>query len=162
MKYYIVGDTHFGHENIKKYCDRPDNYNELIIDNWKKIITNEDVVIHLGDVCFGRHNYWHNIIKSLPGRFKILCLGNHDHKSINWYLNNGWNFACTRFAFDYLGKEILFSHEHIINSNYDLNVHAHSHNSDVILDYDEYLFVLEHNYKPILLDSIIKQYCYNK
>lgn len=34
---YLITDTHLGHENIKKYCNRPDNFEKLIENNWKNI-----------------------------------------------------------------------------------------------------------------------------
>ena len=49
---YVVPDTHLGHENIKKYCNRPDNFERLIEKNWNETITENDTVIHLGDISF--------------------------------------------------------------------------------------------------------------
>ena len=41
-KTYFIADTHFNHENIIKYCDRPfENVNVMelkLIDNWKYIV----------------------------------------------------------------------------------------------------------------------------
>ena len=51
MKFFVIGDTHFLHENIIKYCNRPTDFNKLIIKNWNKVVKAEDVVIHLGDVA---------------------------------------------------------------------------------------------------------------
>ena len=53
MKLWIIADTHFYHENIKRYQGRPDDFNEQIIRNWCKLVAYDDVVIHLGDVIFG-------------------------------------------------------------------------------------------------------------
>ena len=52
MKYYVISDTHFLHDNTIKYCNRPEDYNERIIENWRKVVSDEDTVIHLGDVRF--------------------------------------------------------------------------------------------------------------
>ena len=56
MKYFIA-DTHFNHENIIKYCNRPfqnsKEMNEYIVNKWNSVVTKNDIVYHLGDVGFG-------------------------------------------------------------------------------------------------------------
>lgn len=78
---WFTSDTHFGHRNIIKYCDRPfkdtDHMDEVLIANWNKVVAPTDKVFHLGDVALG------SIERSLPkvGRLngtKILSVGNHD------------------------------------------------------------------------------------
>lgn len=53
----FIADTHFNHENIIKYCDRPfsntKEMNEYIIQKWNSVAKEDDVVYHLGDVGFG-------------------------------------------------------------------------------------------------------------
>ncbi len=48
---WIISDTHFGHKNIIKYCDRPLNHNELMIEQWGDLIKWQDNVLHLGDLA---------------------------------------------------------------------------------------------------------------
>ena len=49
---YLISDTHFNHKNIAKYCNRPENFNELIWENLGKL-KKGDLLIHLGgDICF--------------------------------------------------------------------------------------------------------------
>ena len=80
---YFIADTHFNHENIIKYCNRPfsnsSEMNKYIIRQWNSIVNDEDIVYHLGDVGFGTNGDLKGIISSLNGT-KILVRGNHDFK----------------------------------------------------------------------------------
>jgi calcineurin-like phosphoesterase family protein len=48
MKVYVTADTHFNHEKIMVYEDRPfstvEDMNEYIIDRWNSVVTEEDRV----------------------------------------------------------------------------------------------------------------------
>lgn len=84
---WFTSDTHFGHKNIIKYCDRPfddtDQMDEIIIERWNATVPENGIVFHLGDVAMG------DITKSLPkvGRlngYKILVTGNHDRTFVKY------------------------------------------------------------------------------
>ena len=94
---YFIADTHFNHENIIKYCDRPfsnaKEMNEYIIQKWNSVVKEDDIVYHLGDVGFGTTEMLKELISRLNGT-KILLRGNHDFKRGV----NGW-------------KEVGFSEE---------------------------------------------------
>lgn len=49
--YYVITDTHFGHEDIKTLANRPDNYEDLIIKSWNSLVKADDIVICLGDMA---------------------------------------------------------------------------------------------------------------
>lgn len=78
---YFTSDTHFGHQNIIKYSNRPFNdfhhMDEIIVANWNAIVGPTDVVFHLGDVALGDSTRWQNILPRLMG-YEILIVGNHD------------------------------------------------------------------------------------
>ncbi len=78
---FVTSDTHFGHANIIKYCDRPykdrHHMNEALIENWNNVIGDGDVVYHLGDVAMGPSDEWDAVLKRLNG-YKVLVIGNHD------------------------------------------------------------------------------------
>lgn len=84
---FFVSDTHFGHTNIIKYCNRPfnnvDEMDEALINNWNAKVPKDGIVYHLGDFAWGSINYWKKIREQLNGEI-ILIYGNHDEK----YLNN--------------------------------------------------------------------------
>ena len=56
MKTFFIADTHFGHKNIIKYCNRPfaniEEMNETLIENWNKAVSAEDAVYILGDFAY--------------------------------------------------------------------------------------------------------------
>jgi calcineurin-like phosphoesterase family protein len=77
---FFTSDTHFGHQNILKYCLRPyssiEEMQEALITNWNSRVSNDDTVYHLGDFSF-HERYVESIVPRLNGT-KILLLGNHD------------------------------------------------------------------------------------
>lgn len=81
---WVISDTHFGHQNIIDYCDRPFKtaylMNEAIRENWNSVVKPEDKVYHLGDVYMGwnQHEDVLHFLNSLNGK-KRLILGNHDN-----------------------------------------------------------------------------------
>lgn len=81
QKIWFTSDTHFGHQNILKFCDRPwstiEEHDEGLISNWNSIVGTDDIVFHLGDFAFAHPKEWRNIISKLNGHI-YLIVGNHD------------------------------------------------------------------------------------
>lgn len=69
---WVIADTHFGHQEIKKLCNRPDDYELQIITNWNDLVAEEDAIICLGDIAWSIIDL--RIFKELKGK-KILTLG---------------------------------------------------------------------------------------
>jgi calcineurin-like phosphoesterase family protein len=78
---YLTSDTHYGHESILQYCNRPfatvDDMNEAMIAHHNAIVGQDDTVIHCGDFALGKKLHWPTYFRRLNGR-KRLVLGNHD------------------------------------------------------------------------------------
>lgn len=78
---FFTSDTHFGHTNIIKYCNRPfkdvPHMNSEIVRRWNTVVGSDDVVFHLGDVALGPWEDWKNWLPQLNGH-KILVVGNHE------------------------------------------------------------------------------------
>lgn len=78
---FVISDTHFGHENIIKYCDRPfkntDEMDDFMIEKWNSVVKPGDKVYHLGDVYMGNGFKMAGNFPKLNGK-KRLILGNHD------------------------------------------------------------------------------------
>lgn len=80
---FYTADTHFGHKNIIRYCDRPfadvETMDRALIDNWNRKVQPQDTVFILGDFIFA-NKHPDEILEKLNGK-KRLIIGNHDH---NW------------------------------------------------------------------------------
>lgn len=80
---YLTSDCHFNHTNILKYEpeSRPfktvNEMNEAIINNWNKVVTDEDTIYVLGDFFMGMLDKIDTILPRLKGKI-ILIRGNHD------------------------------------------------------------------------------------
>ena len=124
---YVTTDSHFGHDAIHDFCNRPLDFQEKL-SRYYKSLSKEDILIHLGDICFGSDKSHHeNHIKPCVCK-KILVRGNHDKKSDKWYLENGWDFVCDSFTNKYYGLRILFSHKPTPwDGFFDINIHGHLH-----------------------------------
>ena len=85
-KIFFTSDTHFGHDNIIKFCDRPfKNIEEMdykLIENWNKKVPQDGLVFHLGDFAWGGYEFWKKIRDQLNGEI-ILIKGNHDQKNMS-------------------------------------------------------------------------------
>ena len=83
---WVISDTHFNHENIIKYCDRPfDNatqMNDYMVEMWNSVVKPTDKVYHLGDVYMGpgfSREYTAHLLRYRLNGHKRLILGNHDN-----------------------------------------------------------------------------------
>lgn len=126
MKIFLISDTHLNHANIATYCDRPENFTQLILKRWNERVRPEDTVIHLGDVAIGPRKHIVEQIRLLNGK-KILVRGNHDqHSSCSWWMDNGFDFACDGMVF----KGCLLTHHPALSipRSCDINIHGHLHN----------------------------------
>jgi len=82
---FWTADTHFGHANIIRLCNRPydsvEEMDESLIVNWNTSVGPDDDVYHLGDFAFrGDPNRTRDIFARLNGR-KRLIIGNHDNET---------------------------------------------------------------------------------
>ena len=51
---YFIADTHFGHENVIRFCSRPFScaaeMDEALIENWNRRVRGHDTVYIVGDM----------------------------------------------------------------------------------------------------------------
>ncbi len=78
---WFTSDTHFGHNNIIKFCKRPwkkaEEMDEALIELWNSVVKHDDIVFHLGDFAFATNGRWKELIDRLNGHIHLI-LGNHD------------------------------------------------------------------------------------
>jgi calcineurin-like phosphoesterase family protein len=127
---WIISDTHFFHENIGRYCDRPDGWQDTIIENWNRLIQPEEIVFHVGDLALGKRVKIEGLIPLLKGRL-YLMRGNHDRRSNGFYQQLGITLVPDPYRMDHpSGLTLIFSHRPILPLEPGvLNLHGHIHNS---------------------------------
>ena len=79
---FFTSDTHFGHANIIRFCNRPfgtvEEMDEALVANWNGKVGGNDTVYFLGDLFFRASiDRVRDILGRLKGR-KHLIIGNHD------------------------------------------------------------------------------------
>jgi calcineurin-like phosphoesterase family protein len=89
-KIFACSDTHFGHENIIRYCGRPFKnaaaMSESLVERWNSRVSPEDTVYFLGDFAMGPKvddQFIVNVLGRLNGRINIIP-GNHDKPAKKW------------------------------------------------------------------------------
>lgn len=166
---WVTSDTHFNHENIIKYSDRPfssvKEMNEKMVENWNSVVKPGDKVYHLGDVYMGDGEGAYKILSKLHGK-KRLILGNHDDA---WAapITKWFQKVCLFRAFKEFGLMLTHVPVHpdsIIRAGEGaINVHGHIHEKivqkmkmDGMAPDERYRCVcVEHtNYTPINIEEL--------
>lgn len=163
--YWILTDTHFGHDKLVKSGYRKEGFEEGILRNLNNKLGDNDVVIHLGDVAFYKTAYWNarfiDTIKRYHAR-AWLIRGNHDHETLGWYLRMGWDFVGDEMTIDLYGKKILLTHEPVkLRHRFDINIHGHLHNLEWRHDITRFFNVLVHiedTLAPFNLRTLVEDY----
>lgn len=156
---YFIADTHFGHKNILKYCNRPfrtvDEMNSALVRNWNNLVKPGDTVFFLGDWSFGRGartaEYW---ARRLNGNI-ITISGSHDKKG---KLNSSEivNYGHSRFL-------VIHDPQQIPKDWTGWVIHGHKHNNDLA----NYPFINGQRktinvsvetigYRPVSIDRLLK------
>jgi len=128
MDYYLVTDSHWGHERCYLEWGRPKGYEDIMLKNIGTMVQPESVLIHLGDLFFGNDVSWMSQLRvATPGKLWLIK-GNHDKKSYTWYLSHGFDMVCESVSLKRYGMRILLSHVPVEDfGQYDLNIHGHFH-----------------------------------
>lgn len=157
---HIISDTHFGHENVIEYCDRPfDDVTEMdlrMVQAWCHNVRTDDPIIHLGDV---RHHpdaldeaTW---LSRLPGR-PLLVRGNHDSPGPNF------PFQVVESCVISHGRYCFYLEHAPVNNPEIWQIHGHIHNNEPIsypfIHYERKninVSVEQIDYAPISMDELV-------
>lgn len=160
---WFISDTHFFHSNILKFKDDDgkrirsfssvEEMNEKMVENWNKVVKDNDKVYHLGDVTFRYDRPFQELMHRLKGR-KRLIVGNHDHlkryeltkhfeKVELWAGFKGDNFTCSHLPLPLAGLR-----------DGDFNVHGHIHQNEMEDLHYINVCVEKCDYSPVHLDTI--------
>ena len=168
---YFTADLHIGHD--KNFLWQPRGFSSVeehdteILKRWNSIVTPEDTVYILGDLCMsGNEKEWNRVYKVLNGE-KFVIWGNHD-------TNNKLNKYQTEYGMTYLGftsiykynkkKMFYLSHYPTLVGNFEekrffwnLSGHTHSSNKFEFGQYSIYNVAMDaHNCYPVSIEQIIK------
>lgn len=167
---FVISDTHFFHfrekngiiidNTIARYCDRPEDWQELIITNWNNVVSDDDMVLHLGDLTFGNIERTEEITRNLKGK-KFLLKGNHDRRSKKWFDRVGFTLIKKSFIVDCGSFKIMFSHKPSWNLPVGTaNIHGHWHNKSHFIAYRQNnlyvnVSVEKIDYSPIRMNNLM-------
>ena len=129
---FVISDLHFDHKNIIRFCNRPfsstGKMNRTLVDNWNRVIDEDDRVYYLGDMTYGRRSrsidFW---LSKLNGEIRFIR-GNHDTDTITRA-----EVIENKFPIRYKGRELLLMHDPYRPSGWDgWIIHGDKHNNDLI------------------------------
>lgn len=170
---YVTSDLHFGHDREFIWKVRGfssiDEMNEVYVDRWNSLVTNDDDGYILGDLMLGSPE---NIefIRRLNGRLHIVY-GNHCTPFRRDLYNKLPNLVEANWVImlDYKKYHFYMSHFPTLTGNLDdlnkplknkiINLCGHTHTTNPFVDMDKGIIyhceVDAHNSYPVLLDNII-------
>lgn len=172
---FVIGDCHFWHSNIIKYCNRPwwkndesgcdvpdvEKMNEEMIKIWNSVITSDKQTVYVnGDFCFGSKVKVKDIFDRLNGRKRIV-LGNHDKCKFKDYYDIGFDRVYDKPIL--IANFCILSHEPlqwVKDGDVYMNVYAHVHTQEMYKDYTSNSFCTSAerlNYKPIRFTEIFEK-----
>jgi calcineurin-like phosphoesterase family protein len=137
---HFTSDTHYGHNNIIRYCDRPfrsvEGMTQAMVQRWNARVAPEDTVYHLGDFSMMlKSGPVEEILARLNGT-KILIYGNHDKH---------WTFTkWKRLGFD----------DVMLTWDGELSVGHESHRIQMIHNPEDERFNLERKTKIVLCGHV--------
>jgi calcineurin-like phosphoesterase family protein len=156
---FAIGDPHFEHPTILQYrgFETVEEHDTFIVDMINATADKRDVILFLGDVCFGGASRLDSIMKRIICKSRKLALGNHDKLPMSEYIKHFSKIGGTlekhkkyTDPIEVNGKKIdrfkkikvVFSHVPVHPACMDrwtINIHAHLHLHTFIHNDDRYI-----------------------
>lgn len=161
MTIFVVSDTHFGHANMLKFKQADgspvrnfssvEEMDEHMVERWNSVVSDSDIVYHLGDVYFGKG---HQHLYRLKGR-KRLILGNHDNAK-NEHIQNVFQKIMVWRMFPEYNATLSHIPLHVSSLHKTkYNVHGHVHRNSLPDEAYKNVSVEVIDYTPVpLLDCL--------
>jgi calcineurin-like phosphoesterase family protein len=151
---YFISDTHFFHEKLlgqndfaPRLFDTVEEMNQALITSWNEVVSEKDVVYHLGDIAM--HPQYEKgsaeiltALLQLNGKIHFIK-GNHDSRAFFRYLekhNPDMFDGEKKFSFSDVGSIVKFNHQQYYLTHYPMllgqndsirNLHGHIHHYSV-------------------------------
>lgn len=130
-KLFFTSDLHLFHDNIIKYCNRPfanaREMNEVLIDNWNRVVLEDGVVFNLGDVSLGAgRKDLQELLYDLNGEM-YLCIGNHESDALKSGVRSRFVDIQDILEIYIKDKEITYGEQHIVMCHYPMIAWNASH-----------------------------------
>lgn len=162
MTRFVIGDHHFNHSNIIEYTDRPfdstSEMNEYMMQQWRKVVGENDPVLHMGDVAFDSSDGTaEDYLNELPGNPAVI-LGNHDDQ----ISPENFAYLCMEQSIvQHHGYRFLCTHRpgNVPNEWTEWVIHGHVHNNEPFIDYNNNrinVSVEQVGYTPLPIEIIVK------
>lgn len=168
---FVTSDQHWNHSNILNFTDdngnkmRPgfadvDEMNEVMIEKWNSVVSTQDTVWQLGDICMLDYEKFEKTILPRLNGIISMTLGNHDDVKKLVQMRRFRKIVSDR-RFDDLG--LILSHRPLDKSTcwndragvFMRNVHGHIHHRDSPTHHDYVNVSVEKtNYIPVNIEEL--------
>lgn len=172
-KIFVTSDLHFCHDRAFMYEPRGfksiEEHDAAIIENWNKVVADNDTVYLLGDLMLNDNEKAMNYIRQLKGRIYVV-IGNHDTPARIELYRSLPNVVEVAYA-----MQIKYGKQHFYLSHYPtitgeinkrkplqqllINLYGHTHQKTKFYNDIRFMYHVgldSHNNTPVLIDQIIE------
>ena len=162
---FFTSDLHINHDRdfiwgARGYEDVIE-HNKDIVKIWNEIVSDEDEVYVLGDICLGggpqkqEDNF--KILSQLKGKIHFI-IGNHDRISKEKILLAGFESVHKKLLLKYEDKNLVLTHYPQEVENGEICIYGHVHDKPVQLKSKSFCVCVECiGYTPIEINEILRQ-----